>query len=714
MEFVEVETGYCAFVEKTLTSGIHPLNATLMSFTNINDPAGVKALLDSLRASQAWQSLVNAPPEQSPPVPTPAASTETPGSSASVAALLSQLNVPSPHRPSTSNALHQPPPNPSPPTPVPAPYTVTEDVRSLTFQQALPRLAELSDDPAVVATIQKARLLKHDQDKLERELWAERAGIRAKYEDKVEKAKIKATLIGAGLSKHEGAMLTQAYERELRRFDAERVLPAWDGLVTSQQAALAQLRMPTMFPTAVKADRERQQRVIQVLEGIIGMDRVQSSSFSAMRGVGWAAVSARKKKTECTYFAWCCCLRWTQAHSAVFQAHKCVHVLLVMPFVDLHSADDFASIHYITNSFFGNVGGFDPEKPTVFNDPGLDSEFNLIAFDMRVSGRVRPGIVGSTIAGSTLRTWRSVHQALRLAPFHILAMESISINCALRFAALFPEMCLSLALCNVPAPTELKWIYTAYDELVQTWCFAEDLESYEHVAMEAVTFTFGSDTPLDLRDDLIAYWQMSMNPRKRQRILEQANLVMNRTPLPAEAYPHIKQPILIIHGDANEACPRKYASGWRTSSERSCYTVKGGGGYLSIPPGTASIVNQVYVKFISRLPRTRSDPAVPSIPIEERMREALTLLETLAGTRASTRAIHILRSPSTEGLTAYRKGQVLAYLPLGPTGKPIRRYSERPRDDWFETQTEGISYAGGRFFSAPRGSARTAFTAASV
>ncbi|KAJ7047774.1 hypothetical protein C8F04DRAFT_1172277 [Mycena alexandri] len=247
--------------------------------TRAQDPAGVKALLDSLRASQAWQNLMNAPSEQSPPVPAPAqpaasgsgSGTETPGSSGSVAALLSQLNaapVPSPPRPSTSNALQQSPP--SPPTPVPAPYTITEDVRSLTFQQALPRLAELSDDPAVVSTIQKARPLKHDQDKLERELWAERAAIRAKYEEKVKKAKVKATLIGAGLSKHEGEMLTQAYERELKRFDVERVLPAWDGLVTSQQAALAQLRMPTMFPTAVKADRERQQRVIQVLEGIIG------------------------------------------------------------------------------------------------------------------------------------------------------------------------------------------------------------------------------------------------------------------------------------------------------------------------------------------------------------------------------------------------------------------------------------------------------------
>ncbi|KAJ7931973.1 hypothetical protein B0H13DRAFT_2308120 [Mycena leptocephala] len=36
-----------------------------------------------------------------------------------------------------------------------------------------------------------------------------------------------------------------------------------------------------------------------------------------------------------------------------------------MPFVDLQSADDFASIYYITNSWFSNVGGLNPEKATI-------------------------------------------------------------------------------------------------------------------------------------------------------------------------------------------------------------------------------------------------------------------------------------------------------------------------------------------------------------
>lgn len=74
-----------------------------------------------------------------------------------------------------------------------------------------------------------------------------------------------------------------------------------------------------------------------------------------------------------------------------------------MPFVDIYSKDDFASIFYITNTEYDCVGGFDPEKPTIlmlhpttldsswlteqFSDPRLGSNFNLIAFDMRVCGQ---------------------------------------------------------------------------------------------------------------------------------------------------------------------------------------------------------------------------------------------------------------------------------------------------------------------------------------
>ncbi|KAJ7283373.1 Alpha/Beta hydrolase protein [Mycena rebaudengoi] len=409
-----------------------------------------------------------------------------------------------------------------------------------------------------------------------------------------------------------------------------------------------------------------------------------------------------------------------------------------MPFVDLHAADDYASIYYVTNSYFGNVGGFDLDKPTIcilpptflssaflypqFNDPRLDQNYNLIAFDMRVCGESNAAHSARHDSWVEAADLAFCHQALQLPPMHILALESSSIYCALRFAALFPEKCLSLALCNVPPPTELKWIYTAYDELVQTWCFAEDLETYEHVTMEAVNFIAGADCHPDLRDDIIAYWGTKLPPTKRQRVLEQASVIMNvkkklkyswgqRTPLPPDAYSYITQPVLIIHGDANDMCPRKYAERMAQDLKAVLYNVKGGGGHLSLFPGTASIVNQVFVKFISRLPRSDSTRPTSTLTTEERMREALATLSALTGdgsiqSRDPNSSLSFCCLPDdiiqqqAEALAAYRKGSSLAYSPLGPNGRPIRKYSERPQDDWFESKTEGISsYAGGRFFS---------------
>lgn len=37
----------------------------------------------------------------------------------------------------------------------------------------------------------------------------------------------------------------------------------------------------------------------------------------------------------------------------------------------------------------------------------------------------------------------------------------------------------------------LKWVFNAYDELLQMWCYAEDLDSFEHAGSEVVTFMTG-------------------------------------------------------------------------------------------------------------------------------------------------------------------------------------------------------------------------------
>ncbi|KAJ8086110.1 hypothetical protein AAF712_008282 [Marasmius tenuissimus] len=398
-----------------------------------------------------------------------------------------------------------------------------------------------------------------------------------------------------------------------------------------------------------------------------------------------------------------------------------------MPYVDLYSDDDYASIFYTTNTDFGNVGGFDPEKPTIlmlhptfldsswlsnqFGDPRLDRNFNLIAFDMRVCGRstCKPsGVHDSWVDAADLGY---CHQFLHLPPCHILAMETISVGTAMRFAVLFPELCLSLGLCNVPPPTELKWVFNAYDEVMQSWCYADDLESFEHVCMEAVKFIIGPNCDANLLDDLIAYWEVTMPPRRRRRMVELMNIVMNRAPLKSEIVKEIKQPVLIIHGDRNETCPPKYAE--RLQSELSnaesayLYTVKGGAGGLNLVPGTASITNQVYAKFLARLPPTRSDVKPPSLPIEDRMTMALERLAELMGDSSiSSRPpcslsfsclSHEVVRGQTESLDLYKKGESEAFDPTGPDGRPIRKYSEKKDEHWFYGERDGISYAKGKY-----------------
>jgi hypothetical protein len=128
---------------------------------SFQDPAGVKALLDQLRVSQAWKD-VTAAPSQNNSASTchyeeSAASTTT--TAASVASLLSQLQS----SPSTSSGIRDIVDQRNTPTSsdnsaplqtvLPSPRRTKEDTRLYTFQQALPHLVQLSDDPGFVALI---------------------------------------------------------------------------------------------------------------------------------------------------------------------------------------------------------------------------------------------------------------------------------------------------------------------------------------------------------------------------------------------------------------------------------------------------------------------------------------------------------------------------------------------------------------------------------
>jgi hypothetical protein len=111
--------------------------------------------------------------------------------------------------------------------------------------------------------------MKQEQDKLEKQLWEERLNIQKRHEEKVKVETTKAKMIGVDLSEHERKSMSDALQKELRKFDAERVLPTWDKLVQRQQSCLEALKVPAMFVTNDPSDMAKQRRVVNVLEGIV-------------------------------------------------------------------------------------------------------------------------------------------------------------------------------------------------------------------------------------------------------------------------------------------------------------------------------------------------------------------------------------------------------------------------------------------------------------
>jgi hypothetical protein len=107
-------------------------------------------------------------------------------------------------------------------------------------------------------------------------------------------------------------------------------------------------------------------------------------------------------------------------------------------------------------------------------------------------------------------------------------------------------------------------------------------------------------------------------------------------------------------------------------------------GCLCIVPSTASIVNQVLTKFLSRLPRTCSEIRPPETSTKDNMTAALNRLSELMGdptiaTRDPTSSLsfsclssEVIQSQK-DAVDFYGKDEWKAFSPLGPDGRPIRK-----------------------------------------
>ncbi|KXN86305.1 hypothetical protein AN958_10167 [Leucoagaricus sp. SymC.cos] len=394
-----------------------------------------------------------------------------------------------------------------------------------------------------------------------------------------------------------------------------------------------------------------------------------------------------------------------------------------MPFVDLFSTDDFVSIYYITNSQFGNVGGFDPQKPTVlilhptffdtqwldyhWGDPRLYKNFNLIAFDMRCSGR--------TVSRPSTRhdTWVEAadialcHLKLRLPPCHILALETTSVCVALRLVVLFPELCLSLALCNVPSPLEPDWAFRVLDETIKRWCFAKDIETFKHGGVEAVNLLCGYVCYALPLSTVISYSFTIMQDSDPDLYDE----VSDKSIFGQNELAEITQPVIIFHGERNDLHSMEHAENLQAlltgvEGGAALCPVMCGASNLTLDRNAASMLNNLYSKFLlTRVDRARSELRTEELLIEERMQRALFKLadimersDMMSGNPLSSLSFSCLSQTGLqrqiELSQIYEKDSEHSFSPLGPDGRLLRKYSDRDGQHWFEAGPSRLSIAG--------------------
>ncbi|KAI0036061.1 alpha/beta-hydrolase [Vararia minispora EC-137] len=395
-----------------------------------------------------------------------------------------------------------------------------------------------------------------------------------------------------------------------------------------------------------------------------------------------------------------------------------------MPYVDISRDDDYVSLWYITNSPSGHASSFDPNKPTVlllhpilldstwlgaqFGDPRLSRDYNLIAFDWRTNGKSMSRYCGKQDSWTDAVDMALFCYALCLPAAHVWASEVTSVDAAVRFSILFPELCLSLTLLST---NSLDEVFRAGDELLQMWAGADDIETLEFALFQMVSYIVGTDVDPDLADELIGYFETSYPPFRAARLSQVSNRLVHRYPLSQKEHAAVTVPCLLIHGDKNQIHPLSRAEATvadlvNAKGGAKLFVIKGGQGYISVVPQWASISNRIFAKFLASQPHVRTKLGTPAEPLDQRLRRALDYLAELAGDSTLADAKEPLSSMSFSRLSpsvqrthldlvkTWARKQKSAWSPLDSDGRPIRRYSERKHDHWFQGDRNGMSYAG--------------------
>ncbi|KAF8583671.1 alpha/beta-hydrolase [Ramaria rubella] len=367
-------------------------------------------------------------------------------------------------------------------------------------------------------------------------------------------------------------------------------------------------------------------------------------------------------------------------------------------------------LFYSSNAPNDDVSKFDHSKATIlffhplfldstwlrpqFQDARLNAHYNLIAFDARSSGRTKSKYTPLRDAWVEAADVGVAMELLGIPRCHVYAIQMNSCHAAYRFALLFPQKVLSLCLCQLGATVDFDWTNQAYFELLESWCFPSDLETIERACVELGYLMFNHGImPVELADEVYAWWQTHFPATKRTKFLENALTCVSRQTLTDDQMNRLQMPVLVMHGDQLVVNPVEQAEAEAARIPNAqFFIVKGGPEAFAMVPSSASIANRVYTSFLSRIP---TPPPSPPMKIRKEKAILSEALETLAdifgdpsiAKRKPTSVSFSMNSPERNEENAkyfaqFEKGEKKALTALGKDGLPTRKVSSRNDDQW--------------------------------
>ncbi|KAG8955931.1 hypothetical protein FRC04_006379 [Tulasnella sp. 424] len=397
-----------------------------------------------------------------------------------------------------------------------------------------------------------------------------------------------------------------------------------------------------------------------------------------------------------------------------------------MPYLDL--SKDKISIWYTTNLKNDNIANLDRTKPTIlilhgmflntrflapqFNDPRLNDNFNLIAYDAMSCGKTKNPVSPHNDLWCQAALIAQVSFELKLPPFHLMANGMNPVAAALRFNILFPGRCLSMSLNSIPGPLDIDWCAKAYTDLLQLWSFAPNLEQIEEACMEVAFFLFGENVlTKEQTDEVIGMWMQAWPPGRRSHLLDIAALISGRVPLTQAEYDRITVPTFLVTGDSSVVHTVQMAEELQESLRNArggckLQVIRGGQECLHLPQSSAGFVNRFLCQFVTTIEREMQENPNNNVPsplpkkLSDYMKGGLDILAELMDDqkvkkREAKSIFSFSRTPpeGAKGMEAFigqfKNGEKQAYSPLGKDGQPLRKFSERHDNQLFLSPQHG-------------------------